>query len=125
MNDLYLELKGVDDSAGITQLEKIKLKIEYETLKIERYKAWGTVLSICIPLIAAVATIYYGIYLEDKRAKTSFEIKAVEIIMNAASPQAATNKAVVLYELFPDRLPKDFKEKMLLMYGKRDKKQEQ
>ena len=116
-----MKLIDIDELTGITPLEKLKLKMDDQRIKIERFKAWGTVLSILIPLVAATVTIVYGTVLENKRARTSFEIKAVEIVMNASSPQAATNKAVVLSELFPDRLPKGFKEKMLAMYGKSDK----
>ena len=112
-----MKLKDIDDLADTAPLEKLKLKMDYERIRIERFKTKGTVFSIVVPILVAAATIFYGIWSENQRAKTSFEIKAAEIVMNASSPQSATNKAVVLSELFPDRLPKDFKEKMLAMYG--------
>jgi hypothetical protein len=115
-----MNTKEIDEIEGIEHLEKIKLKMDCERIKIEKYKAWGTVLSIVIPLLVATITIIYGVFLENEKAKTNFEIKAVEIVMSATSPQAATNKAVVLYELFPDRLPINFKKTMLSLYGKLD-----
>jgi hypothetical protein len=108
----------IENLNNVDSVEKLKLKLDYERIGIERLKAWLTAVSIFIPLAAAALSIGYGIQMENKREKTNFEIKAVEIVMNASSPMAATNKAVVLSQLFPDRLPKDFKEKMLAMYGK-------
>lgn len=109
--------KDIDNLTDILPIEKLKLKLELERLSIERRKTWATAISIFIPLIIGAITIFYGIKSENQRAASSFEIKAIEIVMNASSPIAATNKAIVLSELFPDRLPKDFKEKMLAMYG--------
>ena len=106
----------IDNIIDISPLEKAKLKVEYERLRIEGLKMWGTALSIIIPLLVVTITIIYGVWSENERARTNFEIKAVEIIMNALSPQAARNKTIVLSELFPERLPKNFKEKMLSMY---------
>lgn len=113
-----MKLKDIDELTDIETPEKIRLKMEWERIRIERFKAWGTVLSIVIPLLVATITIIYGVWSENERARTNFEIKAVEIVMNATSPQSATNKAIVLSELFPDRLPKNFKDKMLSLYGK-------
>lgn len=112
-----MNLKEIEELPDITPLEKIKLKMDYDRIRIEKYKTWGTVLSIVIPLLMGAMTILYGVWLENERANTNFEIKAVEIIMNASTPLAATNKAIVLSELFPDHLPKNFKEKMIGLYG--------
>lgn len=112
-----MKLKEIDELTEVAPIEKIRLKMEHERLRIEQFKMWGTILSIIIPLLIVTITIIYGIWSENERAKTNFEIKAVEIVMNASSPQSATNKAVVLSELFPERLPKNFKEKMVSLYG--------
>jgi len=115
-------LKELDEIQDLESLEKIKLKLEFERIKVERFKARGTFLSIIIPLIIAALTIFYGVLMQNQQSKTNFQIKAAEIVMNATSPQAATNKAIVLSELFPDRLPKDFRAKMLSLYGPSDKR---
>jgi hypothetical protein len=112
-----VETKEIDELVDITPLEKIKLKMELEKIKLEKNRIHGTFLSIVIPLILGVSTIFYGVFLENQKASQNFEIKAVEIVMNASSPKVATNKAIVLFELFPNRLPKNFKEKMLSLYG--------
>lgn len=109
--------KDIDELLDVSPFEKMKLMLDYERLIVERHKTWATAISIVIPLILGAMTIFYGIWSENQRAVSSFEIKAVEIVMNASSPKAATNKAIVLSELFPDRLPKAFKERMLTMYG--------
>jgi len=89
-------------------IEKRKLELEQERIKIEWYRTWGTIASIAIPLILVVATNYYGTWLENERAKTNFQIKAMEIILNAqGGGPAGRNKAIVLQELFPDYMPKD------------------
>ena len=113
--------KELDEIHGLENLDTIKLKLEFERIKVERFKAMGTFLSIVIPLIITALTIFYGVLMQNQQSKTNFQIKAAEIVMNAASPQAATNKAIVLSELFPDRLPKDFKAKMLSLYGHQTK----
>lgn len=112
-----MNLKEIDELTDIAPIEKIKLKMECDRIRIERFKTWGTVFSIVIPLLVVTITIFYGVWSENERAKTNFEIKAAEIVLNASSPQSATNKAIVLSELFPNRLPKNFKEKMLSLYG--------
>ena len=119
--EIRLKLKDIDDLTDVSPLEKLKLRIEYEKLCIERRKTWATVISIVIPIFLGAVTVCYGVWSENQRAASSFEIKAVEIVMNASSPMAATNKAIVLCELFPDRLPKGFKEKMVAMYGPAEK----
>lgn len=112
-----MKRKDIDELLDVSPVEKIKLILDHERLIVERQKTWATTISIVIPLILGAMTIIYGIWSENQRAVSSFEIKAVEIVMNASSPKAATNKAIVLSELFPDRLPKSFKERMLTMYG--------
>lgn len=113
-----MKLKEIEELVDVAPLEKIKLKMDHDHIRIEHFRTWGTIFSIVIPLLVGIITIFYGVWSENERAKTNFEIKAVEIVMNASSPQSATNKAIVLSELFPDRLPKNFKEKMISLYGK-------
>ena len=119
-----MNLKDIDDLNDALSIDKWKLKIEYkkmlaeyEKMAVERRKAWITAISIIVPLFVGAGTILYGIWSENERAASNFEIKAIEIVMNASSPEAATNKTIVLSELFPDRLPKTFKERMVAMYG--------
>ncbi len=92
-------------SANSFEAEKIKLKMEW-------YKIWGTIFSIFIPLISGVIAIVVGVVLENERANTNFQIKAMEIAMTVSEPEVAAKKAIIIYDLFPDRFPKDFKEKI-------------
>lgn len=108
------EIENLND---IDILEKKKLLLDYERIKIDKLKTWLTALSIFVPLLVVSITVICGVKSENQREKSSFELKAIEIVMNASSPEAATNKAIVLSELFPDRLPGDFKTKMVKMYG--------
>ncbi len=102
-------------------LEEKKLEIEKEKLKVERLKAWTTGGSIVISLLIAALTISFGVWsqhkqtmtqidLQDKQAKSQFEIKAAEIVMNTNTPRVTHNKAKALLALFPERLPKNFAE---------------
>jgi hypothetical protein len=113
-----MKLEDIEGLTDVEPLEKIKLKIDYERIRIDRLKTWLTALSIFVPLLAVAITVGVGVWSENQRGKTSFETKAIEIVLNASSPEAATNKAIVFSELFPGRLPSDFKEKMVRMYGK-------
>ena len=98
-------------------LERAKLRIEYERIKIDRYKTKWTAISILIPIFATITTICFGIYNFANQARKDFEIKAVEIVMNSPSPQVALNKAYVLVEMFPDRLPANFVQSLEQLYG--------
>ena len=113
-------LEEIERLTGINDAEKMKLKIEYEKLRIERFKAWGTVLSILVPLGVGVGTLIFSVILQNKRARIDFELKAAEIVMNADSPKAATYKSQVLTELFPEYLSRQFYETFKKLYGSSD-----
>ncbi len=104
-------LKKRIESLNVEEVEKIKLRIEY-------FKSWVTTFSIIVSLLAVLSTVIINMILQGERARTDFEIKAVEeIVMTASSPTAAANKAAVLQELFPDRLPSHFLETFERLYG--------
>jgi hypothetical protein len=113
-----MDIREIDNLVDVDSLEKAKLKMDFERIRIDRLKIKLTAISILIPLLLGVGTVFYGILVEDKRAKTNFEIKAVEIVLGAENPTIATHKAIVLYELFPDHLPNNFKEEMVRLYGR-------
>lgn len=114
-----MNISEIDELSDMTGAEKIKLKMEYEHLRLERLKIFGTTFSIVIPLLVAGVTIIYGLRSEIEKSKSNFQIKAIEIVMSESSSHSATNKAIVLSELFPNLLPNDFGEKMEAMYGRR------
>jgi hypothetical protein len=93
----------------VDELEKLKLHVELR-------KASLTLISLMVPLVAAVLTFMGSVFLEHRRASADFELKAAEIVMNASTPAAAVNKAIVLRELFPEKIPKDFPETMQRLY---------
>lgn len=111
---LLEELNRLD---GVNDTERMKLRIEIEKLRIERFKAWGTIAAILAPLVLATGTLMFNVVLQDRRARTEFELKAADIVMTATSPAAAASKAAALVELFPDRLPKHFSETLDNLYG--------
>jgi hypothetical protein len=114
-----MKIQEIESLACNTPLEetKLRLKMEFIRTRTERLRAWLTAISIVIPLLLGVGTIIYGVWSENERAKTNFQIKAVEIVLKAESPTIAMNKAIVLYELFPDHLPKNFADKMRSLYA--------
>jgi hypothetical protein len=111
-----MNINEIDKLTDISTFEKIKLKMDCERIRISERRMQLTLATIFIPLILAAITLGFSVYLENEKAKNNFEIKAVEIVMNASSPKAAQHKAMVLFALFPDRLPENFKDKMLDLY---------
>ena len=111
-----MNVKCIDDPDD-DNMEGVKLELELERLKLEHYKTWLTAISIVTPFVLGMITFIYNAWSEKERTKIAFEIKAIEVVMGADSPTSATNKAIVLYELFPNRLPKNFEEKMISLYG--------
>lgn len=97
------ELRDVDE------IEKLKLKLEH-------FKAWTTLISILVSSIGVVSAIFVNMIIQERASRTNFELKAIEIVMGADSPAAATNKAVVLYELFPERLSDRFEKTLTKLY---------
>jgi len=111
-------------------IELQKLELEREKVKLERFKAWWTGISIIIPLVVAIAGITFSVWnqaqqaklqsqvqaqgveaqleLQSQQAKSQFEIKAAEIVMNMESPLGAQTKAKALANMFPERLPQNF-----------------
>lgn len=106
----------IEKLQDIDEPEKIRLLLECEKQRIERFKSWSLAVSVLVPLLIAVFTAAYNVQLQDKRAKIDFELKAAEIVMTASSPKAATNKAKVLTELFPDRLSSRFENTFERLY---------
>ena len=92
--------------------EKHKLKTECLKIRIEWYKTIGTMLSI----IGGIIAFCYNFYLENEKAKTNFQLKALEIIMSSDDYLTAKNKAIVIHELFPNQIPKDLPEKLEVLY---------
>ena len=113
------------DHVAIIKEKREELEIEYEKMKIERIKAWGSVLSIPMSFIVAALTILYGIWSLDVSSKTNFEIKAAEIVINSNSPDEAANKAIALKKIFPNRLPSNFADAFVdLVFDENTKKQD-
>ena len=91
-------------------LERQKLALEKEKLRLEVTKARWNASAIAVPILAAVATAWFGLYSQNEQAKSQFEIKAAEIVLQAKSPEEASDKARALKALFPNRLPVPFAE---------------
>ena len=62
----------------------------------------------CGATLTVAFTIIYGVWSENERAETNFEVKVVEIVMNTKSPVEAINKAEAIIDLFPKRLSLEF-----------------
>src|SRR6266446_5717341 len=107
-------ISSADASAERDRLElerqKFAFEKEIERQKIadEQRKTWLTAASTFIPLLLGVLTIYYAVRNQAEQAKSSFELKAAEIIMDHPHPGLIKYRAKVLVNLFPSRLPEDF-----------------
>jgi len=102
-------LSNIKSATDLTEYQRLQLRLEY-------FKTIGTVLAIFVPLIALVATVIVNVVLAQARERTDFELKAADIVMTASSPAAAKNKAAVLVELFPSRLPSSFSSTLTRLY---------
>ena len=70
---------------------------EEESLRIEWVKALGTIGALLVPLGLGVITL-------RNQAKTAFQIKAIELLMQSPTPWIAEKRALVMENMFPDRL---------------------
>lgn len=68
-----------------------------EMLSIERVKATCTVVAIFVPLLIGVIAL-------RTQTKTTFEIKAAELVMQSPTPWIAKQRAQVIERMFPKRL---------------------
>lgn len=98
-------------------IKRMKLRLEFERIALEKKKAIFTFFSIIIPLVTAVLMVFYGTWSENERAKSNFEIKAIEIVFREEVGTTAANKALLLKELFPDKLPENFDKVMMSYFG--------
>lgn len=100
----------IEQLQEINEVAKIRLLLVQEKVAAARIRAWSMAVSIFIPLLIAALTVLYNVNLQAQRAKIDFELKVAEIVLSAESPTSALNKAVVLVELFPERLSPKFRE---------------
>src|SRR5262245_56919808 len=66
------------------------------------------IVAALISFLAAMGTAWFGLKPQAEQARSQFEIKAAEIVLQTRSPGEASDKAIVLKELFPNRLPENF-----------------
>jgi hypothetical protein len=82
--------------------------IEREKLKIERFKAWWTGISVVVSVAIGAGTLLFDVWSQNRTAELQFELKAAEIALNTDNPAITKKKSVVLGQLFPNRLPPEF-----------------
>jgi hypothetical protein len=91
-----------------TDWERQKLALEREKLEVERAKSKWNAAAIAVPLLAAVATAWFGLASQKQQAESQFAIKAAEIVLQTKSPEEALDKAKALKNPFPRQLPDTF-----------------
>lgn len=100
-------------------MDDAQLALEKEKLRVERFKAWWTGISVLVSVLIGASTIAVGMWsqkrtaelqLEVQRqaAQAQFAIKAAELAMSADSPDIARGKSLALAQLFPGWLPAGF-----------------
>jgi hypothetical protein len=94
-------------------IETQKLEIEKQKLKIERSKLVYSSLIGIIPLLAVIATIYYGIWTQRQQEKSQFQLKAAEIMFNSKDGYEIKSRAEILKMILQDKLPSNFAEAFL------------
>ncbi|HBB88839.1 MAG TPA: hypothetical protein DC047_14615 [Blastocatellia bacterium] len=100
------------NTADNIEIERQKVDIERQKLQLEKLKPWLTAGSILFPLVLGVVAAYLqmrtAFKIREAEAKSAFDLKAAEIVLNSADPFAASGRASALSELFPGRLPANF-----------------
>ncbi len=97
-----------DQLADTPALGRERLALERERLEVEKMKAKWTAVSVVVPLLAAIFTVAFGLWSNHQQAKSQFEAKVAEVVMQSPSPQEALGRAQTFMAMFPDRLPKNF-----------------
>ena len=94
---------GAVQVSSVTDRERFDFDKHNEDRKarIEIWKGLISGAALLIPLLI-------GIYSIRAQARTNFELKAAEIVMNAKNVFGVRKRADVLRELFPDKLRQDF-----------------
>ena len=104
-------MSGDQDSIEALKLDferrKFDLEQEVEAKKIEidRNKAKWTAYSIMASVLAACLTIIGSAVLQYQSAKTQFELKAAELILQTNDPSVTAIKAQEFGFLFHDKMP--------------------
>jgi hypothetical protein len=96
------------------QIEYKKLELEERKLDLEKWKARWTIFSIAVPLLAVLGTIIYGLFSTAQQARITFQLEAAKEVMQSTSYGDAVSKAILFKEVFPDRLPPKFMDRLSL-----------
>jgi len=106
------EVRPADVPSGIEEkkleIEKEKLAIEIRKLSLEHSKARWTAFSVVVPLIAAIGTVFFGLWSAHEQALSNFQLEAAKSIMQAPSPDEAVNRGRFFSALFPNKIPANF-----------------
>ena len=100
---------------AIEEVDREKLALERERLAfdkekyqrdhaLERKKAFGTIASLAVPLVAAVVAYVLQLFSRRHDATLQFQLKAAELVMDSRDTEQARSKAEFLTRLFPGRV---------------------
>lgn len=121
MNDNYniAPLNGINElkSDGQLVVERQHIRLAEDRNRIERIKYLIGIVSIVVSITIAIVAYIHHLNIQEQRAKADFEIKAMEIILNSNTPEDMYNKAKLMAELFPMRVPENLHKKIEKSYG--------
>ena len=87
-----------------TKIFEADLIYKSRLARLDLYKIYFAAI-VSLGALSGFAGLVFNYWLANERARLDFELKAVEIILGAANPEAAEEKANTLNRLFPGRLP--------------------
>jgi len=106
------ETTGSDLERNRIELERERFEfdkqLEQKRLAVEQLKAWLSGASILIAVLIGVLMVHYALKQQEKRARSLFELKAIEIVMSSNNAADMVSKAKTLRTLFPERLSEEF-----------------
>jgi hypothetical protein len=83
--------------AQTLEVERAKINLQHEQLKLETQKARWTALGVFVPL----AVVVFGLATLVLQLRAQFQLKAAELVLASYSPGAAENRIHILRRMFP------------------------
>jgi hypothetical protein len=113
---------GISTADASAERDRIELEqqkfafekeIERQKIADDQRKTWLTAASTLIPLLLGVLIVYYAVRNQAEQAKSAFELKAAEIVMDHPHPGLIKYRAKVLVNLFLSRLPRILENRLI------------
>ncbi|GJH28796.1 hypothetical protein [Caballeronia novacaledonica] len=98
----------VSSSLHLNRMEEEKIQIEREKLDEQRKATWLTLATIFFSSIIGFGTVVFNIQNSGKQLALQAKLKALEVVISAAGPNAARQRLVIVSQILGgDLVPPD------------------